>query len=179
MSRRVAERLAQVARLDHDVAEARAGGDVDLDLVDLLLRVLREQLLVRVEARLALGLPRARRHAHPLQLALQRALAARFGLRFLREPLLLLLEPARVVALPGNALTAIELEDPAGDVVEEVAVVRDRDDRARVLLQERLEPRHRFGVEVVGRLVEQQQVGLLQQQAAQRDAALLAAATAS
>ena len=38
-----------------------------------------------------------------------------------------------------------------------------------------LEPFDRFGVQVVGRLVEQQHVGLGQQQAAQRDAALLAA----
>ena len=36
-----------------------------------------------------------------------------------------------------------------------------------------LEPEHALGVEVVGGLVEQQQVGLLQQQLAQRDAALL------
>ncbi len=49
------------------------------------------------------------------------------------------------------------------------------DDRARVLLEMAFEPRHRLGVEMVGRLVEQQQVGLLQQQPAERDAALLAA----
>ncbi len=36
-----------------------------------------------------------------------------------------------------------------------------------------LEPEHALGVEVVGGLVEQQQVGLLQQQLGQRDAALL------
>ena len=73
------------------------------------------------------------------------------------------------------ALAALELEDPAGDVVEEVAVVGDGDDGAVVVAQRALEPRHRLGVEVVGGLVEQQQVGLGQQQAAQRDAALLAA----
>ena len=75
----------------------------------------------------------------------------------------------------GNAGAAIELEDPAGDVVEEVAVVRDGDDGARIVLEEALEPGDRLGVEVVGRLVEQQQVGRLQQQPAQRDAAPLAA----
>ena len=36
-----------------------------------------------------------------------------------------------------------------------------------------LEPLHALGVEVVGGLVEQQQVGLLEQQLAQRDAAAL------
>ena len=38
-----------------------------------------------------------------------------------------------------------------------------------------LQPGHRLGVEMVGRLVEQQHVGLAEQQAAQRHAALLAA----
>ena len=75
-------------------------------------------------------------------------------------------------------MAAIELEDPAGDVVEEVTVVRDGDDRAGVLLQEVLEPAHRLGVEVVGRFVEQQHVGLRQQQPAQRHAAPLAAGDA-
>ncbi len=51
----------------------------------------------------------------------------------------------------------------------------DRDDRALVLGQVLLEPRDRLGVEVVGGLVEQQQVGRAQQQAAERHAAALAA----
>ena len=53
--------------------------------------------------------------------------------------------------------------------------MRHGDDGALIVLQKPLEPRHRFGVEMVGRLVEQQQIGRLQQQAAQRDAAPLAA----
>jgi hypothetical protein len=68
-----------------------------------------------------------------------------------------------------------ELEDPLGGVVEEVAVVGDRDDGAGEALQELLEPVDRLGVEVVGRLVEEQHVGLGEQHAAERDAALLAA----
>ena len=69
----------------------------------------------------------------------------------------------------------IEFENPAGHVVEEVAIVGDGDDGARVLVEEALQPGHGLGVEVVGRLVEQQHVRLRQQQAAQRDAAALAA----
>ena len=91
------------------------------------------------------------------------------------QPRLLLLEPGGVVALEGDAAAAVELEDPAGDVVEEVAVVGDRDDRALVVLEVLLEPGDRLGVEVVGRLVEQQQVGRGEQQPAERDAAALAA----
>jgi hypothetical protein len=76
------------------------------------------------------------------------------------ESLLLLLEPARVVPLEGHTPTVVELEDPLGDVVEEVAVVGDGDDGAGVVLEEPLEPGDRLGVEVVRRLVEQQQVGV-------------------
>ena len=53
--------------------------------------------------------------------------------------------------------------------------MRDQDHAARVLLQVALEPRHAFRVEMVGRLVEQQDVGLRQQQLGQRHAPLLAA----
>jgi hypothetical protein len=49
------------------------------------------------------------------------------------------------------------------------------DDGALVFLQVVLQPRHGLGVEVVGGLVEQQDVGLLQQQPAERHAAPLAA----
>src|SRR5262249_25451833 len=85
------------------------------------------------------------------------------------------LEPARVVALVRIAAAAIELEDPAGDVVEEVAIVGDRDDGAGVLVEEALEPGDALGVEVVGGLVEEQDVRLLEEEAAERDTALLAA----
>ena len=51
----------------------------------------------------------------------------------------------------------------------------DEDHRALVLLQVRLEPRDRLGVEVVGGLVEEQQVGVLQEELAERNAAALAA----
>ena len=75
----------------------------------------------------------------------------------------------------GMPRAPVELEDPARHVVEEVAVVGDRDDGALELGQVALQPPDALGVEVVGRLVEQQHVGLLQQQPAERHAAPLAA----
>ncbi len=171
----VAVALLQMPRLDDDVAEAGARRDVDFGRLDLLRGVLAQQFLVRVQPRLALRLPGARRHPNPFELALERALPFRLGLLLLLEPFLLLLEPRRVVPFPGNAAAAIELENPAGDVVEEIPIVRDGDDGARIVLQEPLEPGDRLGVEMVGRLVEQQQIRRLQQQPAERHAAPLAA----
>ena len=106
---------------------------------------------------------------------LERLLAAAFLALFLLEALGLLLEVGRVIALVGEVFAAIELEDPADHIVEEVAVVGDHQHRAGIFLEVVLEPLDAFGVEVVGRLVEQQDRGLLDQQPGQRDAALLAA----
>src|SRR2546425_5436274 len=78
-------------------------------------------------------------------------------------------------SLPWNAVSAIELEDPAGDVVEKVAVMGDRDDRPRVFLQVALEPRDRLDVEVIGGLVEQQHVRAREEESAERHAPALAA----
>ena len=71
-------------------------------------------------------------------------------------------------------MAAVEFEDPAGDIVEKIAVVGDRDHGAWKVLQEAFQPGNRLGVEMVGGLVENQHVGIRQQQPAQRDAALLA-----
>ncbi len=62
-----------------------------------------------------------------------------------------------------------------GDV-EEVAVVRHQDDRARIGAEELLEPVPRLEVEMVRRLVEQQHVRALEEQAGERDPHLPAAA---
>jgi hypothetical protein len=128
-----------------------------------------------ISARLRLRMPGLRRQAHPLELTLQRALSRRRLLLFDRQARLLLLEPPRVVALVGDAAAPVELEDPTGDVVEEVPVVGDRDDGALVVGEEPFEPEDRLGVEVVRRLVQQQQVGGGQQEPAERDTPPLAA----
>src|SRR6185503_4866925 len=171
----VAEALAHAVGVDHDVAEPRAGRDVDLDAVELDVLLLGEEALVRAEARLRLRVTGARARPHPLELARERAAARRLLLLLLREPCLLLLEPRRIIALERDAAAAVELEDPACDVVEEVAVVGDGDDRAPVALEEALEPEDGFRVEVVRRLVEQEEVGRREQQPAERDPAELAA----
>ena len=89
-------------------------------------------------------------------------------------PLLALLEIRRVIAGVVGETSARHLGDPLHAHVEKVAIVRHRDHRPGVLGEEALEPRDRLGVEVVGRLVEQQQVGTLEEQPAERHAAALA-----
>jgi len=134
-----------------------------------------QQRLVGRKARLALGLARPGGETNPLELPLEGATAGRVGLLLLGEAGLLLLEPRRVVALPRQSRPSVELEDPARHVVEEVPVVGDRHDRSLVLVQKPLEPGHRLGVEVVGGLVQQEEIGPAEQQAAEGDPAPLAA----
>ena len=164
----------QVLDLDDLAAQARARRDRDLLEVELAGAVgLGGHLLVAGQARLGLGLAGLGVGAHPLELVLEALGELGVLLALDLQAGLLLLQVGRVVALVGVGAAAVELEDPLGDVVHEVAVVGHGDDGAVVGREVLLEPQHRLGVEVVGGLVEQQQVGLLQQQLAQRDAAAL------
>ena len=174
----VAVALAQALGLDHQVAEARPGRDRDLARRP---RASRPPAPRPAAPRSGRGAPCSwpAAPAAPCAPTPARARSVRrradSSFSSCAEPVLLLLEPGRVVALPRDAGAAVELEDPAGHVVEEVAVVGHGDHRARILLEVPLEPGDRLGVEVVGRLVEEQHVGRLQQQAAERHAPPLAA----
>ena len=171
----VAEGFRNVVRLDHHVAQTRTVGDEDFELLLFLFRILVHHLVVGRQTGLRLGVAARGRHAHPLQLAFEGLAALRLLLLLHGHARGLLVEPARVVALPRNALAAVEFENPPGDVVQKITVVGHGDHRTLVLLEMLLEPVDRLGVEVVRRLVEQQHVGLLQQQAAQGHAAALTA----
>ena len=171
----VAEALVQPFEIDDVLAEPLGDRNDDLRGLGLLLARLLQQILIALVARLGLGLARLGRGRDPFLLAGERLLMRGVLAAFLLEALLLLHQPGRIIALVGNALAAVELENPARHVVEEVAVVGHDQDRAGIVAQMAFEPRHRLGVEMVGRLVQQQQFGLVEQQLAQRDAAALAA----
>ena len=85
------------------------------------------------------------------------------------------LRQACQVPAKKRAAAALELEHRGADRLQEPAVVRDEDDGGVDVLQVALEPLQRLDVEVVGRLVEQQQVGIARQRARQRRARELAA----
>ncbi len=154
--------LRDLVELDDLVAEALGHRDEDLlRFVARLVLVLRKLLEAR-QARLGLRLPSFRVLAHPLELGLHRLDARRLLALLDLQALFLLVEPARVIAFPRNAVAAVELEDPARGIVQEVPVVRDRDHGAGKALQELLEPLHALGVEVVRRLIQQQEVRLRQ-----------------
>src|SRR5947209_8159448 len=122
-------------RLDHQVAEPRARRQDDLRGLGSLLSALGDERLVRRKPGFALCLARPRALPYPFELAFEGAPARRFLPPLLLEPLLLLVEPPRIIALIRDAATAIELEDPARDFVEEIAVVGDGHDSAGVIFE--------------------------------------------
>ena len=158
---------------------ARAGRrtEVELDDPPLLGKLDLLDLLERLDAALHLGRFRGVRGEaldEALLLGEHRLLTRVGGLAVgLADGALALVEV--VVAGIGGDLAAVDLGDAGHDPVHEVAVVRRHQERAGPLLQERLEPDDRFDVEMVGRLVHQQDVGLAEQHARHRDAHLPAA----
>ncbi len=126
--------LAQLLHLHDHVAQPFGERDADLGPVVSPLLVLVNQGVEGLDPGLALGLLGARRRADPVQLLTERPLARRLGLLLAGEARLLLVQPAGVVALEREAAAVIELQDPPGYVVEEVAVMRHEHDRPRVLL---------------------------------------------
>src|SRR5262249_9727462 len=109
----IAVSLPQAARLDDHVAETGSRRDMDLIGGNALSSPLLfcEDPLVGAPPGFSLALPRPRRHPDPLELALQRAPARRRLLLLLLESKPLLFEPRRVVPLPGDAFTAVELQN--------------------------------------------------------------------
>ena len=71
-------------------------------------------------------------------------------------------------ALVERQLAAIEMQDLIDRGVEQVAVVADHDHGARIIGQMVFQPQRAFEVEIVGRLVQQQQVGRRKQRRRQR-----------
>ena len=73
------------------------------------------------------------------------------------------------------ARPSIELEHTGGDPIEHVAIMGDDHEPAREVLEFVLQPLDRIDVEMVGRLVEHEQVGIGDQRPGQRDPLLLPA----
>ena len=120
-------------------------------------------------------LPRARLRAvlQPLDFAPH---PVRQGLLILLLPpqrLVLLLQEVAVVSAriqDARRIAAVQLDDPVGDVLEEVAIVADDQERQGFRAQQLLQPQDALDVEMIGGLVHQQQVGRAHQSAGDRQA---------
>src|SRR5581483_424140 len=154
-----------LGRGEVDLRSGLRGGPLAA-LVELL-----HQPARRLDARLRLRRARLRPAAQPLHLA-PHEIRERFLIRRLvAQQLIALLQKIAVAALAlkeSVGIRMIQLEHPLADVVEEVAVVTDDDERLGLASQERLEPEDRLDIEMVRRLVEQQHIGLAHELARDR-----------
>ena len=106
--------------------------------------------------------PAAKPRDFVLDEVLQRLLAFALGV----EKFFLLFQKRGVAAAGAQEavrIDAAQFDHLVGDVLEEVAVMADDDGGERCVLQQLLQPCDASEVEMVGRLVEQQNVGLLYQ----------------
>ena len=97
------------------------------------------------------------------------------GLFLAGQALLLLLQPGRIIALERYAPAAVKLQNPARDIIQEIAVVGYGNYSAGEGGKIAFQPGHGFRVQVICRLVKQKDVGVLQQKPAQSHPAALAA----
>ena len=69
------------------------------------------------------------------------------------ESIVLLLEPGAVVALPRDAMTAVQLKNPLCGVIQEVTIVGHAHNSSGELGQKLLKPLNALSIQVVGGLV--------------------------
>ncbi len=175
----VGVRLAQFTGGDHDVAGTLGLGQVELHVVELD-RAFQGVFLGAFELGFAsLGLLGS---LACLVLPDVRLFAFEHRLLLFPRPqhghasLDALLAECGVVAGVVQQASVLDLDDAGDDLVEQVAIVGDEDDRAWILFaQKGFEPFSPGDIEMVGGLVEQQHARVFQQQSAKRDAGFLPA----
>ncbi len=74
-----------------------------------------------------------------------------------------------IIAAVDSELAALDVQDGVDRLVEQVAVVADHDHGSRIARDVLFQPERAFEVEIVGRLVEQEEIGLGEQRGGERD----------
>ena len=178
-----AKRPRDAFRGDEVVCLPPACREVDLDpavgaTAALGLRELSDLVVRFLDARGGLRAAGGRASTKPVDLAPdgigQRATLDILGLEECFAPL----EEVAVVPLAGEVpagVPRVDLNDPIRDPLEEVPIVRRDDERDLLALEELLEPIDALEVEMVRRLVHEEQIGLLNELASDGEPLLPAA----
>jgi hypothetical protein len=172
-----AVRLADAIGFEDHVPGSVGDLDLQADVADLSAagRALGAHRHQRADPAFVAGPPRFDAAAQPHFLARHRLVELLFGRRFVGEPGSFLVDERRVTARPRRQPAAIELDDPGRQAIEKRAVVRHEDHGAGIVGDLGFQPLDRLDIEVVGRLVEEQQRRLRDQHARQQHAAAPAA----
>lgn len=84
-----------------------------------------------------------------------------------------------VIAGVIDEAALLDFDDAFDDVIEEVAIVGDEEDRALEIFEEPFEPEAAIDIQVVGGFVQEEDVGLFEEELGEGEAALLPAAEAA
>ena len=164
---------AEAVYLERQRARALAG--LKLHAADALLQAALAEGLAQLEQRAHAALVAGAAGAHPLAqpglLLVELTAQALPCHRLVVQKLLLALQEGVVVAIPARQAAAVEIDDAAGQPAQEGAVVGDEEERLDAALQEVLQPLDGVEVEVVGGLVQQQEVRTADQRARQHGTA--------
>ena len=176
-SRRAAcrRRRARRARRRCTLLPRRDGGEAQQLGPVARLGLVGDQRVGGLDPELRLGGARRRAAAQPRELLAQQLLAALFARRGLARALGAGEHVGRVAALVLVDRGVGDLPGERADGVQEPAIVGDDEHRAAARGEVVREPVDALDVEVVGRLVEQQQLGVAEQRLGERDPAPLAA----
>ncbi len=172
----LAEALVDVLEFGHQFARALAGIDGEPDRSEALAPrgAFLAQMFQAFDAALVARAPGLDALADPDFFLRPELFEAAVGEILGRVDVGLALLVHRVVAREDAQPPAIELRDLRDDAVEEAPIVRDHH-AGQVLLQQLLEDLDAVDVEMVGRLVEQQQFGIERERQRQRRALAFAA----
>ena len=162
-----AQRDADIFKLDQALGLAIGGGELDASRRGTRARVdigeLADEFVRVVDARLGLGGTRLRSAAQPLDLGLHAVAQALLHLALRLHVELAALEKLRVGSAHAQhalGVDAAQLDNLAGNVLEKVAIMRDHDAGKPRAAEHAFEPLNAFEIEMIGRLVEQQHIGL-------------------
>ena len=161
-------------RLDHLPAgfAGLRGGHPDVAGLRATLRAFDPHRLQPAHAAFVAGTAGLDALPDPHFLLRQQLVEARVLLRLGVRAFLLAAQVVVPVARPAADLAAVDLDDARGQRAQEAAVVGDEHQRPAPLLEEAFQPVDRGDVEVIGRLVQQQQVRLRHQRPRQQHPAL-------
>ena len=175
--RAIAERQTDVDGVEDLVAQARGREAQQLRAVARL-GLVGDQRVGGLDAELRLRRPRRRAASQPRELLAQQLLAAALASGLLAVALGAREDVGRVAPVVLVDRAVGELPRRGADRVQEPAVVRHDQHRAAPRREVAREPVDAFDVELVRRLVQQQQLGRIEQQARERDPPTLASGEA-
>ena len=173
----VAPGIGQVFGHDHMLAGAGGvlGNDIGGAAAFAPFGALGPHGLERAHAPFVAGAPGLDALANPDFFLGQALVEQGVGLFLVGQHLFLALDEGVVIARPGGELAAIQIDDAGGQILQEGAVMGDEQQRTVPGQQHFLELGDGRDIQMVGGLVEQQQVGFLHQRAGQQHAAFLPA----